>query len=408
MGNTMTKDQFTLGESSTIRVESCSGDLIIRGWTKPLLQVRGDYQIEETEKGFKLESRGDLHLMLPRDTTVTVGRVSRDMVIKLFTGAVTAEYVHGDAVLSQAGDFAMGIVHGDLVARNLLGAISADEVNGDVVARVVGGASFGAIHGDLSARVVDGDLHIDAIHGDADLRTINGNVTVNQGFRDINLHNIGGLLSIAGVTGDVRLRGGLSDGDHQLNARGDIVVRWPAGMAVNIHAEAPIIDNRLQMDELTEKPGTLSGHVGAGKVNLTMTTAGKIILRDAEPVNEKWNSYGGEMEFDFGMDMDGMASRIQAEVDNHLSRVTRELEAKFGAGFAQQINDKVNRKVERASERARRRTDVREKSPSFESAAAATPRKPVVTEEHLRILKMVETGKISPEEAGMLLDALEV
>ena len=410
MGLIMTKDQYTLSESSTIRVESCGGDLIVRGWTNPMLQVKGDYHIEESDKGFKLESRGTLQLTLPRETNLSVGRVSGDLVIKLYTGNAFAEYVHGDEVFSQAGDFDLGIVHGDLVARNLLGTISVNEVNGDVVARVVGGAVFGAVHGDLSARVVDGDLQIDVIHGDADLRTINGNVTVNQGYRDINLYGIGGLLSVSDVTGDVRLRGGLTHGDHHVKARGDIVVRWPAGMSLAVNATSPKIENRLQLDELSEKPGFLAGQIGAGEVNLTMATDGRIILREEEPVKGKWNGYGGEMEFDFGMDMTGMAARIEAEVESHLSRVTRDLEARFGAGFAQQINDKVSRKVERASERARRRTDFRDKTSGFEyaSAAPASPKKAVITEEHLRILKMVENGKISPEEAGMLLDALEV
>ena len=78
----------------------------------------------------------------------------------------------------------------------------------------------------------------DSIHGDADLRTVNGSVTVSQGFRDVNLYNVGGLVSVAGVTGDIRLQGGLSDGDS-LEARGDVVVRWPANVALNLAVTAP-------------------------------------------------------------------------------------------------------------------------------------------------------------------------
>lgn len=405
----MTKDQYSLGEMAVIRVESCGGDLIIRGSTESVMQVKGDHRIEETEKGYKIDSRGNLQLSLPRDTGLSIGRVSGDLIIKQFTGTTMGEYVHGDAVFTQAGDFELGIVHGDLVARNLIGTIAAEEVNGDVVARVVSGANFGAIHGDFSARVIDGDVKIDAIHGDADLRTVNGGVSVNQGFRDINLIRVNGLVTVSGVTGDIRLRGGLADGDHLLEARGDIVVRWPVGTALNIDASGAKIDNRLSLDDMTEKPGNIVGRIGKGGINLKVTTAGRVILREEELVEEKWNDFGGDMEFDFGVNMAGIAARIEAEVESHLSRVTRDLETKFGADFAQQVNEKVNRKVERASERVRRRSEARDKAPNYDfpSPTPAMSRKPASSEEQLRILKMVESGKISPEEAGMLLEALE-
>lgn len=405
----MTKDQFTIGESSFVRLEACGGDLVVRGWAESTLQIKGEYRIEETDKGYTIESNGDLTLSLPRDVFLSIGRVRGDLVVKQFTGTTSCEYVQGDAVISQAGDINLGIIHGDLVIRNLIGTVSADEVNGDVSGRVLGGATFGAIHGDLSARVIDGDFIIKTINGDADLRTINGDVIVNQGFRDINLIGIGGLVTVTGVTGDIRLRGGLTPGDHNLEARGDIVVRWPAGLALNLVASAAQIDNRLMLDEKTEKPGTLTGCIGQGGANLTLSTSGRVILREQEPNDEKWNKYKGEMEFEYGFDMSGIAARIEAEVNTNLSRVIRDLESRFGEEFGQRSNDKVARKVEKASERARRRAETRDRAPNsdFSSPAATTAKKPATSEEQLHILKMVETGKISPQEAGMLLEALE-
>ena len=115
------------------------------------------------------------------------------------------------------------------------------------------------------------------------------------------------------------------------------------------------------------------------------------------------------MDFDIGVNMNDIAARIEAEVNTHLSRVSRELESKFGADFSQKINEKVTRKVEKATEKARRRSEQRGRFTGFDfsEATAEPPRKSVSPEEQLRILKMVETGKISPEEAGMLLEALD-
>ncbi len=404
----MTKDQYKVGESPTVRVNVCS-DLTVHGWAEASVQIKGDYHIDETEKGLQLESQGSLHLYVPRETMLTIGRVNGDLRIKQFTGTVAGEYVHGDAVFAQANDVALGIVHGDVAARNMIGVLSIDEVNGDVAARVVGEVRLGAVHGDLSARIVDGDVTIKSLNGDADLRTVNGDVIVKQGFRDVNLFNVGGLVSVAGVTGDIRLRGGLSDGDHALEARGDVVVRWPASAALNLAVTAARIDNRLPLDDVTDKSGSLAGRIGSGQTNLTISAGGRVILREAEPANDKWSGNGDNMEFDIGINMDDIASRIEGEVQAHLSRVTREIETKFGPDFSQRINDKIAQKVERAGERARRRTEQRGRFAGADFAATMpeTPKKTVSTEEQLKILKMVETGKISPEEAGMLLEALE-
>ncbi len=404
----MSKDQYKTGDSPFIRIESCDGDLVVRGWAEPMLQIKGNYQMEETEKGYVITKGDTLHLYVPRDATVSGGRIGGNLVVRQFTGAAMYEYVHGDANLRQAGDHTFEIIHGDLVIRNLLGSVAADEVNGDVSVRGAGGLTFGEVHGDLSARVLDGDVVVEMLNGDADLRTVNGSVTVRKGYRDVNLNGISGEVAISDITGDIRLRGGLSAGHHSVEARGDIVVRWPAGLPVNLSAKGARIDNRMKFDEVTEKAGHLSGQVGDGETHLSLVTAGRIILRGEEPESEQVK-YGDDMEFDWNAEMASISSRIEAEVNAHLSRVSRELETKFGSGFSQGLNDKIARKMEKATEQMRRHgVRGRAGKASYDFTTAPPPvRKPASTEEQLKILKMVERGKITPEEAGMLLEALE-
>ncbi len=404
----MNKDHFQLGDSPLVEITSCSGDLIARGWNEPGIQIKGDYLVQETSKGIQIESTGSLRLDLPREALLTIGRVKGNLNIKQFTGPINCEYIHGDALLSQTSDASLGIVHGDLAARNMLGNLNVTEANGDVTLRVAGGAAFGSVHGDLSARVIDGDVSINSINGDADLRTVSGSVDIRQGFRDINLAAIGGLISIAGVTGDIRLRGGLPAGEHSLEARGDIVVRWPTDIPVNLSVASEQIDNRLPLTDMVQKSSSLVGRLGEGGAHLSLATAGRVVLREEEPT-EKWSSEGDDMEFNIGMNMDDMAARIGAEVSSHLSRVTRDLETKFGAEFSQNMNEKLARKMEKANERMRRRAEQRGRYSAFDQGVPSpeAPVKPASTEEQLRILKMVETGKITPEEAGMLLQALE-
>ena len=405
----MSKDYFKLGNTPYIEIKSCNGDLIARGWSESGMQIRGEYQVTETTKGIQIEAVGNLRLDLPQDTILSIDHVKGNLNIKRFSAAVSCEFTHGDALLSQTSGGHLGIVQGDLIARNLIGNLDVTEVNGDAVLRVAGGANFGSIHGDLSARVISGDVTVNTINGDADLRTVDGDVEIKQGFRDINLSNIGGQIHVAGVTGDIRLRGGLSEGDHSLDARGDIVVRWPIDLPVILSVTGEKIDNRLPLEEIIEKSKSLAGRLGEGGPRLSLASGGRVVLRKAEQTSEKWSMEGGEVEFDFDGNMNHIAARIEAEVNSHLSRVSRDLESKFGVEFGQQINENVARKMEKASERMRRRSEQRTRSSSadYSSGMSESATKTVSTEEHLRILKMVESGKITPEEAGMLLKALE-
>lgn len=404
----MSKDQFKTGDSPFIRIESCSGDLVVRGWAEPALQIKGTYKMDDSEKGYVITSDDSLHLYVPRDATVSGGRIGGSLVVRQFTGTGMYDYVHGDADLRQSGDHTFEIVHGDLVVRNLIGGVTANEVNGDISIRGAGGLTFGEVHGDLSARVLDGDVVVEMLNGDADLRTVNGSVTINKGYRDVNLNGISGQVAISDVTGDVRLQGGLSEGNHAIEARGDIVVRWPARLALQLTAAGTQIDNRLNFDEVTEKVGQMSGQIGVGNTHLSLVTAGRVILREQESASEH-TKYGDDMEFDWSAEMASISSRIEAEVNAHLSRVSRELEMKFGPGFSQGFNEKVARKVEKATEQMRRYgARGRNGKASFDFTPPSPPaRNPTSIEEQMKILKMVETGKITPEEAGMLLEALD-
>lgn len=405
----MSKDHFKLGDTPYIEVKSCNGDLVARGQAESSVQIRGEYRVNESDKGIQIEATGNLYLDLPQDAILSIDRVMGNLNVKRFTGALNCEYIHGDVLLSQANGGRLGIVHGDLVARNVIGDLSLEEVNGDAILRVVGNVGFGTIHGDLSARVINGDVTVNMVNGDADLRTLSGNVEIKQGFRDINLSVIGGQVQVAGATGDIRLRGGLPKGEHFLEARGDIVVRWPADLPLNLSVTGEKIDNRLPLEDVTEKSKSLTGRIGDGGPHLSLISAGRVILREAEPTNEKWSMEGSDMELDFGVNMNEIAARIEAEVNSHLSRVSRDLESKFGVEFSQRINENIARKMGKAGERARRHFEQRDRSmgANFSSSAPESVVKPIPTEEQLRILKMVESGKITPEEAGMLLEALE-
>jgi hypothetical protein len=216
-------------------------------------------------------------------------------------------------------------------------------------------------------------------------------------------------VNVRQVTGDIRLRGGLGEGDHNLEAQGDVIVAWPQAQPLNLTVTARTIHNRLTLEDKAEKNGTLTGRIGQGGPNLNVTSGGRTVIKPAALTNEKWGNYEGDMEFDFETEMAGVAARIEAEINNHMARLSNEMGTKFGPDFGQRLTEKFSRNAERAAERARRRAgvDPRGRAAGAEFVAPPPARKPATTEEQLKILKMVETGKISPGEASMLLEALE-
>ena len=412
----MGKGRIETGKAPQIFVGACDGDLVIRGGAEPALLVRGEYTAEEKAGGYHLTGRGDLRLVVPSGATVSVEEVSGNLIIKGLAGAAEIGRVYGDAALSETGPARFEAVHGDLSAHGAQ-SLSGGDVHGEVRARQTGGLGLRAVYGDFSARSVSGPVSLEEVSGDTDVRGVEGDVAIGRAHGDANVAYAKGLVTLGGVDGDVRLRGALSPGNHAVAAHGDIVVRWPAGAPLNLVATGRQIDNRLPLQDIVEKEGQLIARLGEGETHLALASEGRVVLKEADP-DEKWEfgSEGEEYSFEKGMgdfDLEKIGARIEAEVNSHLARVARDLETRFGPEFGQRMAEKAARQAERAAERverSRRKSDWRGRAAASAAAAEAVPtptRRTASPEEQLKILKMVESGAITPEDAGMLLEALE-
>ncbi|MFO7663217.1 MAG: hypothetical protein R6X18_11580 [Chloroflexota bacterium] len=123
---------------------------------------------------------------------------------------------------------------------------------------------------------------------------------------------------------------------------------------------------------------------------------------------DKWEtSNADESEFDMTVDFGDIGKQIEAEMEQHMARLSKELESKFGPEFSREIEKKLTRKAEKAAEKAKRaESSSRSVGMNFGSATQTTPRKQASIEEQMKILRMVESGNITPEEAAMLLEVL--
>ncbi|MFO7538309.1 MAG: DUF4097 family beta strand repeat-containing protein [Chloroflexota bacterium] len=419
----MAYETFDTIKAPHIILKECDGAVVIRSSSGNSLRLKGDdYTIDPQDDQFTIKSTGDLKLYVPTNSTITAGAITGELVIKNISGAIQLDEVNGEAVLRGISSVQATAVHGSLTIKNCDGPLHIAQIYGDAYLRNVGDVTIEQVNGDLSGRNINGDVSINSAQGDVALRTVNGRVAVNTCYRDVNLRNLGGQLNLAKVQGDVRLFDSLPNGDHTIVAQGDIVLRWPPDAPLTLIVQADEITNDLPLENMVEKEGMLTGQLGDnGKTTLSLT-ARRAILRPMRSSHSHWHMDGEEFDFnfDFNMDLEKLGEQISAQVTEQVTKATAHFEDKFGGDFAQKTAEKWARKVEqaaeraeRAAEKARRRAEQQMSADYMDrrrrtSVAPAPPKaKEVNPEEQLKILQMVEKGLISPEEATMLLDALE-
>ncbi len=218
-------------------------------------------------------------------------------------------------------------------------------------------------------------------------------------------------------------------------------MRWPADAPINLVAHAPKIKNRLPLEKVVENEDGIVGSIGDGQTQLTLKANGRIILNEDQMVDARWEMPNDtDFNFDFSFDLEGISNQIRERFSNEINRFSTEIESKLGPDFGQQLSDKLSKKLEmaanrveqaasraaqqaeraatratsqaeRAANQARRQAEyTTRRSPgrppgSGKSAAQSATPSPT-TEEKLEILKMVEKGIITPDEAATLLEAL--
>ncbi|MFZ0544744.1 MAG: hypothetical protein WAM60_04875 [Candidatus Promineifilaceae bacterium] len=417
----MSKQQINTTKSPHIHLD-CYGSLRVSSWPESAVLVRGsDFDINKGEdKGdladnLIIEGQGDLNLTVPMNAALTLSPIHGDTTIKHIMGEVNIIQAMGDVSLNDLQNVEIGTVNGDLSAHNISGSLSINEVMGDASLKTVGNVTVNTVNGDCVIKNTNGPIKVKSVMGDFSLRSIRGNIDLENVQRDINLRNLSGLVQVDHVFGDVRLIGGLIPGKHHLKADGDIVLRWPAHAPLNLEATAPHIRNRLTLTDVVEEEGHLTGRIGDGETFLILEANGRIILKDVQPTNE-WEDFDGS-EFDF--DFSGLGEKFATEFSSRMEELSSKLEQNLGPEFAARMEEHTIKAAAKAEEAANKAMQQFEKAakqvrwqsdhPMWKPAAPVAPTKErqATEAEQLKILKMVEKGVITPEEASTLLEAIE-
>lgn len=409
----MADQEFLKNNRTTIRV-ICHGDLAV-GAAHRLSMTSEDVNVEEdAAKGVTVvTSHDDLVLGVPADAVLHLVEVVGDLSVADLSSTVTIGRVAGGTSLAGlSGTVSAEELAGDLSARQCAD-LTVLRIMGDATVRGGANVSLQTVHGDVSAHSIGGSATLQEVMGDVALRDVRGDVTIGVAHGDVSLRDLGGSRNQATSDDDIRISGPLAAGKHTFKAASDIVLRWPEDAPLALTATAPRILSRVPLSKSQSSETTLSGYIGSGDAAVELTAAGRIVLK-ADKSRDEWVS--GDIE----IDLEGLGERISAEINSRMGEFTNrmaEFSTMFGADNMSRFESKAERaaaKAERAIEKAMRRLEQRMAQAEKRSWRAPTPPPPPpppsakadTSAEQMKILKMLEDGVITVEQANQLLDAL--
>jgi DUF4097 and DUF4098 domain-containing protein YvlB len=306
-------------------------------------------------------------------------------------------------------------VGGDVRATNISGGLLLRTVGGDVGLRGVGSVSFETIGGDLHARKQTGDLTLDRLGGDALIDRISGNVRLRSVGGDLSLRRVDGLVDVV-VGGDASLSFTTLGGQKiSVSAGGDLSCHLPENASAQVQIQAGgEVQVSKKSQEVTRSEGKVVHTFGEGEVEIQLNVGGDVWVGGVEDVA--------------GLDFTSLGSTIAQQVESEIEAGMVEMEASLeamGAGLGSFESDRIGEQVRRAVSRARRNAERAKRKAhkdimkarkashgrrlrvDFDMDLGGKGKRVVSDEERLAILRMLEKGNITVDEAENLLQALE-
>jgi hypothetical protein len=376
--------------ASTIEVSCPSAE----GGSGPIFDAEGETA--------RLSGVTPIRVVVPADIMVTVKMAGGDLRVQRLAGDVNLESVHGGLRLSDLSGVVrvaqadadvraqgvvdlrlMGICNGDLRFDD--GEhLTAEAVAGDVRLHNLGDARLGRLRGDLWAEKVRGALQVNRAEGDARLTEIGGQVTLRAIAGDLRANVLGGGLSAPQVSGDAVLYGPYSAAEpYSLSADGDVVLHLPADADARVSVKSGgRIRSEAPLTPAADGSAAFTCTLGHGAANISLVSGGDLRIAQGG------GGERGKARSKAPPDLSDLGERIRKQVSASLAAagISMSGEASWGG-------------------RERPRPPKEYKSPR--QPGPERPRPPsATTEEQIAVLKMVEEGKITPDEADMLLKAL--
>ena len=393
--------------SPAIVVEECLGDLSVQGTDEPRLTLslrNGADALSLRREGEDvfLTLRADAHLSCPRAARLTLATVRGDLRVREVSGPLTVGAVSGDGLLRRVGPLTVGEVYGDLSLQGAAGEVRIREVFGD--------ARLQEVDGPLSVRAVRGDLRAAGLRGGAAVESVGADLRLRPPY-------VSGAAYRFGVGSTARIV-----------VPADASVRFALRAGGRVRSSVPGLS-------LAEAGGVMTGALGDGETVLEVTAGSHILLVPEVAEEAEWGVWTGvenigafvearvaeamallEARLEESLrQVDSEEIRRRVEKATERARQAAERYAREAGEAARREAERARREAEREAERARReaeraRMQAERAERRWQRASGRRPepaRTAAAEAEILRVLRLVEEGKLTPEQAAELLAALE-
>jgi hypothetical protein len=426
-----------------------------------------DLKIEETESGPVVSAPVPCEVFVPSNLPVTIRQALANLEAEGLV-SLNAEQVHGNLRLVEIGKAAIAEVYGNLkvdttTSLRLVGTIYGDaelnavpavdlqNVRGNLRAKGTDHLRVTRVGGNLQAKDVGGDLGADKVGGNAMLRDVAGIVNLDRVAGNLTAKNLTGGAKATRIGGNLVLNGELGRGrSYHFKADGNAMLRLAEGASAHLALSTKgNMMSSLALNDMQRNEKTLTGTLGDGGTEMVVEAKGNVMLGGGAP------TFGADLGAEISrqveeslsaIDLEAIGRHVSVEMEQALSRLRVKLEGvdweRFGLQAQQAVEramDRMQRDMDRVAERAARHQERVERKAQQEArrmqrmerrlqrAAMSLQEREVevdgsgwsarendepvepernLDEERLSILRMVEQGQISPEDAEMLLDAL--
>lgn len=464
----MHESRIQIEEGGHLTLLEMASDVAVTGWDEGDVLIRlpdgleQDLTIEETEQGPAVSAQVATEVWVPSNVPVTVRQSLANLQVK-DVADLNAEQVRGNLKLEDISKAAVAEVYGNLkadttAALRLVGTVYGDadlggvphvdlqNIRGNLRLKASDSVRVSRIGGNLYAKEVSGTLDADQVGGNAILKGVGGACNLDRVAGNLIAKNVTGGAKATRIGGNLVLNGAVGTGrSYHFKADGNGLLRLAedASAHLTLSAKGNLVTSVSLADQVRDG-NVLSAKVGDGGTEIAIEAKGNIVVSGGEA------SFGAELGEEISrqveeslraIDLEAIGRQVSEEMETALSRLRVKLEgvdwARLGLKTQETIEqamDRMQRDLERWSEKAARhqerverkaeqharraermeqrlqraaqRLQEEESEVEAEEFYEAPEPGPDLDEERLSILRMVEQGQISPEEAEMLLDAL--
>lgn len=411
----MREQTITVGESPRIEFESVAGNLNLNSWENAQIQVRSDSDGLHVEGGSEqvlLQTDGNCNVFAPIHSDLRLEKVYGNAWIGEFTGRLELESVHGNLHVQRAGETVIETVRGNFTADHIEGSLRVERVAGNLKVNEVTGDVEGRADGNIVLTSVSGSVRVGA-KGDVSACFEPGA----EGESELSAHgNVNCYLTpeanvhiVVRKAHDILIRGLPAPVERARGACEFTLGSGGAEIAIEAHGNVVISGDGVRGQPF----GTFAGF----SVEIDEETRRQLADQASNAVQQVTDQIAAQMDvlahqLEARLAEFGSSEEIAARIHEKVTRALQKAEEKITRALSE-----ADRRARQAEERAARVEERQQRRGGMRAAPMPPPpapppppprpkRAPVSDEERMQVLRMVENGKISIEQAEQLLKAL--